>query len=105
MVSMQIIALRPLKVFWTRYPAAEMPLRTWYAIVEKASWSNPAEIKGQFGTTVDFVADNRVVFDIGGNKFRLIAFVAYKAHRVLIKFIGTHVEYEDIDPVTCEVKK
>lgn len=73
---MQIIALRPLKAFWERYPQAETALRTWYAIVSKASWSNPAEIKRQFGATVDFVADNRVIFDIGGNKFRLIVFVA-----------------------------
>lgn len=57
-------------------------------------------MKAVFGTTVDFVADNRVIFDIGGNKFRLIAHIAYRYNRVLIKFVGTHKEYEAIDPET-----
>jgi len=82
-----------------------MPLRTWFAIVSKARWASPADIKFQFGNAVDFVADNRVIFDIGGNKFRLIVFVAYKAFRVIVKFIGTHADYDKIDPVTCELRK
>ena len=53
-----------------------------------------------FGTTVDFVGDNRVVFDIGGNKFRLVVHVAYGFRRVLIKFVGTHAEYDQIDVET-----
>jgi len=52
------------------------------------------------GQNVDFVADNRAIFDIGGNRFRLIVFVAYMSHRVFIKFVGTHAEYDRIDPVT-----
>ena len=100
---MQIIALRTLKLFWEAHPQAETPLRTWYAMVSKVAWTGPAAIKGQFGNTVDFVADNRVIFDIGGNKFRLVVFVAYRARRVLIKFVGTHAEYDKIDPVTHEV--
>ena len=51
-----------------------------------------------FGTTVDFVGDNRVIFDIGGNRYRLIVHVAYRFQRVLIKFVGTHQEYDRIDP-------
>ena len=53
-----------------------------------------------FGTTVDFVADNRLVFDIGGNKFRLVVHVAYPYRRVLIKFVGTHAAYDRIDVET-----
>ena len=53
-----------------------------------------------FGATVDFLADNRVIFDISGNKYRLIAHVAYRHQRVLIKFIGTHAEYDRINPET-----
>lgn len=102
---MQIIALRNLKLFWeTKHPQAEKPLRTWYAIVSKASWDSPADLKEQFGTTVDFVADNRVIFDIGGNKYRLIVRVSYEYKAVQVKFIGTHAEYDQIDPVTCEMK-
>ena len=53
-----------------------------------------------FGTTVDFVGDNRVVFDIGGNKYRLVAHVAFPYKQVLIKFVGTHSEYDRIDAET-----
>jgi mRNA interferase HigB len=102
---MQIIALRTLKLFWGKQPQAEMPLRNWYKLVSSAEWASPADVKRQFGTTVDFIEDNRVIFDIGGNKFRLIVFVAYRAHRVFVKFTGTHQEYDKIDPVTCEVKR
>jgi|SRR6266851_164537 len=98
---MQVIALRTLRLFWEdQHPQAETPLRTWYAIVSRAIWTGPADVKAQFGSTVDFVADNRVIFDIGGNKYRLIVHVSYRYERVLVKFIGTHAEYEKIDPTT-----
>ena len=57
-------------------------------------------MKELFGTTVDFVHDNRLIFDIGGNKYRLVVHVAYGFNRVLIKFVGTHKEYDRIDPGT-----
>jgi mRNA interferase HigB len=102
---MQIIALRMLQLFWEmQHPRAEKPLRTWYGVVSRASWTGPADVKEQFGATVDFVADNRLIFDISGNKYRLIVHAAYGHHRVLVKFIGTHAEYDRIDPVTCEIK-
>lgn len=97
---MQVIALRTLRRFWERHPQAEMPLRTWYALASAGKWSGPADVKEQFGAAVDFVADNRLIFDIGGNKYRLIVHVAYRYKRVLVKFIGTHGEYERIDPGT-----
>lgn len=95
---MQIIARRTLRQFWAKHPPAEMPLRSWFALVNAASWRGPADVKAMFGTTVDFVRDNRIVFDIGGNKYRLIVHVAYGFGRVLIKFVGTHSEYDKIDP-------
>lgn len=57
-------------------------------------------MKREFGTTVDFLADNRAIFDIGGNKYRLVVHVSYRFNRVLVKFIGTHAEYDRIDPET-----
>jgi mRNA interferase HigB len=72
---MQVIARRTLKEFWARHPHAEGPIRAWLAIATTAHWTNPAEIKRQFGTTVDFVSDNRVIFDLGGNKYRLVVHV------------------------------
>lgn len=58
----------------------------------------PQDVNATFGATVDFIGDNRLIFDVGGNKFRLIVQVAYSFRRVLIKFVGTHDEYVAIDP-------
>jgi mRNA interferase HigB len=95
---MPIVAKRTLRQFWEKHPPAEGPLKAWFALVSHASWRSPADVKAVFGNTVDFVADNRVIFDIGGNKYRLIVHVAYGFGRVLVKFVGTHAEYDRIDP-------
>jgi mRNA interferase HigB len=100
MRAMQIIALRTLCRFWERHPQAETPIWLWYALASKAIWTGPAEIKAQFGGSVDFVSDNRAIFDIGGNKYRLVVRISYPYKRILIKFIGTHAEYDTIDPTT-----
>ncbi len=97
---MRVIARRTLKQFWKRHPQAEGPLRAWFAVIAKSQWKGPAEIKRQFGTTVDFVGDNRLVFDIGGNKYRVIIHFSYEWSRVLVKFVGTHPEYDRIDAKT-----
>jgi mRNA interferase HigB len=97
---MPIIAKRTLKLFWERHPDAKTPLEVWHSEVSKAIWTGPADVKRQFGTTVDFVKDNRIIFDIGGNKYRLIVHVAYPFKNLMIKFIGTHKEYDKIDPET-----
>lgn len=72
-------------------------MRPWFALVQAADWSSPADVKAMFGATVDFVADNKVILDIGGNKYRLIVYVAYRYRRVLVKFVGTHAEYDRVD--------
>lgn len=95
---MQVIARRTLRLFWEKHPPAERPIKTWYAQVAKALWQGPAEVKAQFGSTVDFVADNRAIFDVGGNKYRLVVHISYPFKRVLVKFVGTHAEYDRIDP-------
>jgi mRNA interferase HigB len=96
---MRVIAKRTLKLFWQQHANAEAPLKLWFGLAAKASWSGPADIRAQFGSA-DFVADNRVIFDIGGNKYRLVAHVSYRFGRVLIKFVGTHKDYDKIDPET-----
>jgi mRNA interferase HigB len=95
----QIIARRTLRDFWERHPRAETPLKLWFATVSRASWTSPADVRAQFNSA-DFVGDNRVIFDVGGNKYRVVAHVAYPFGRVLIKFVGTHVEYDKINPET-----
>lgn len=97
---MNIIAKRTLKQFWDRHPQAEAPLVVWYGMVSKAEWAGPADVKAMFGAAVDFVGDNRVIFDIGGNKFRLIVRIAYRHKQVMVKFVGTHADYDRIDPTT-----
>lgn len=99
-MPMQIIAKRTLRVFWESHSQARTPLQSWFAMVSKSAWNSPADVKAEFGATVDFVADNRVIFDISGNKYRLVVRVAYSHKRVLIKFVGTHADYDKIDART-----
>jgi mRNA interferase HigB len=96
---MQILSKRTLRLFWEKHPQAETPLKVWFATVSKAQWANFVEVKASFNSA-DLVGDSRVIFDIGGNKYRLIARVSYQYGRVMVKFIGTHKEYNDIDPET-----
>lgn len=72
----------------------------WHSVVERAVWAGPADVKARFGAAVDFVGDNRLIFDIGGNRFRLVVHVSYRFKRCLMKFVGTHAEYDRIDPET-----
>lgn len=104
-IRMQVIARRTLKRFWTRHPHAEGLIRAWLATAGAAGWTSPQDIKGQFGSTVDFVGDNRVIFDLGGNKYRLIVHVSFTFGRVLVKFIGTHVEYDRVNPETVSWRR
>ena len=95
---MQAIARRTLRQFWERHPPAERPIRAWFAIASRARWHGPADVKRYFGATVDFIGDNRLIFDLGGNKYRLVVHVSYTFGRVLVKFVGTHADYDRIDP-------
>ena len=99
-MAMNVIARKALKDFWERYPDAEKPLSTWYQIVSKGTWGSPADLKRAFGANVDFVGDNRAIFDIGGNKYRLVVHFAYLHKAALIKFVGTHKDYDRINAET-----
>ncbi len=93
---MRIIARRTLREFWARHPAAERPLRAWFAEAHRAAWRGPTDIKARY-PSASVVANNRVVFNIGGNKYRLVVAIRYDARIVFIRFIGTHRQYEKID--------
>ncbi|WP_192180034.1 type II toxin-antitoxin system HigB family toxin [Mesorhizobium amorphae] len=97
---MQIVSRKTLVAFWTRHPQSRGALTAWYQVVDKVEWKTPADIKAQFGANVDFVSDNRTIFDIAGNKYRVIVHVSYTYKRVLIKFVGTRAEYDRIDAET-----
>ncbi len=95
---MRIISVGTLKAFWGQpaYRDAEQPLRTWVKVTEAAQWRDPPSVKSTFNSA-DVLKDGRVVFDIGGNKYRLVAWVNYAYATVYVRFIGTHKQYDGID--------
>jgi len=98
---MRVISQAKLKTFYTRHSSAEQALKAWYDEAKKAFWETPQQIKDQY-RSASFVGHNRVVFNIQGNKYRLIVAVAYRFGAVYIKFIGTHAEYDAIDAATVD---
>lgn len=93
---MRIIAKRTLRTYWEREPGAEQPLRSWFALAAKSEWSSPADVKAIYGNA-SIVGGDRVVFNIGGNRYRLIVRFDYARRIGFIRFIGTHAEYDRID--------
>lgn len=93
---MRIISRRLLREFWETHPDSAVPLQTWFHDVEHANWSGPADIKAIY-KTASFVANNRIVFNIKGNHYRLVVVVVYQHGFVFIRFVGTHAEYDRID--------
>lgn len=96
---MRIIALSTLRAFWEKYPDAETPIRAWYALASRADWKTPANIKVAY-QNASFTANNRVVFNIKGNDYRLVVAVRYDRRLMYIRFIGTHHQYDKIDVKT-----
>lgn len=95
---MRIIARSTLKLFWIKYSDAEQPLKAWFEIVKASIWEKPNDIKEVF-RSADILSNNRVVFNIKGNKYRLIVSVRYDLKIVYVRFIGTHAEYDKIDAI------
>ncbi|MEC9356945.1 MAG: type II toxin-antitoxin system HigB family toxin [Pseudomonadota bacterium] len=93
---MHVIAKRTLRAFWARYPDAEEPLTRWHTTLEKASPKDFAELKTSFGSA-DWVS-GYVVFDIGGNKYRLVADIVFRSQTVFVKHVMTHAEYNRWEP-------
>lgn len=96
---MRIIARRTLREFWEHHPDAEQPLRSWFARVKEAEWKTPAQVKAGY-RNASFLADNRVVFNIKGNDYRLVVAINYEFNVVYVRFIGTHRDYDKIDATT-----
>jgi len=99
---MRVIAVSTLKAFWADNPEfsdAEGPTLAWYRDVIKADWSKPSEVKAQFGNA-SILQDGRAVFNVGGNKYRIVVWINYPYRIVYIRFIGTHKQYDAIDAQT-----
>ena len=96
---MRIIAKKALRDFWTRHPECEQQLKAWHQEAEEANWKGPNNIKQDF-PSASIIGENRVVFNIKGNHFRLIVKINYSFGMVWIRFVGTHKQYDKIDATT-----
>jgi len=99
---MRIIALSTLKAFWEGHPAyadVKEPALSWYRRVLRADWDSPAHVKRDFGSA-SILRDGRAVFNLAGNKYRLVVWINYAYRVVYIRFIGTHAQYDGIDAQT-----
>jgi mRNA interferase HigB len=96
---MHIISRKILREFWEKRPDARQPLQAWYADVKHAHWCSPTDIKTVY-RNASFLTDNRIVFNIKGNTYRLIVVVQYKFENVYIRFVGTHKDYDRVDAET-----
>ena len=97
--QVRIIAKKTLRDFWENHPDSEQQLRAWYQEVLKASWGTPNKIKSAY-PSASFLAPNRVVFNIKGNHYRMIVKINFDHQMILIRFIGTHAEYDKINAKT-----
>jgi len=93
---MRIVAITTLQAFWTKHPDAKVPLQAWYALASRAKWKSPADIKEAY-RNASFIANERVVFNIKGNDYRLVVLVRYGQGLMFIRFVGTHAQYDKID--------
>ena len=92
----RVIAKSTLRTFWTKHKDCEEQLKSWYKEAEEATWRVPGSIKRDY-PSASFLQDNRVVFNIKGNKYRLVVKINYDYGIVWIRFIGTHGEYDKIN--------
>lgn len=96
---MRVISRKILRDFWQKHPDARQALQTWYIDVKHANWNTASDIKNVY-QNASFLGNNRVVFNIKGNMYRVIVVVLYKHGQVYIRFVGTHKEYDRINAET-----
>ncbi len=87
--------MKTLKSFWEEHPDAESPLRAWHTEARRGDWRNPRDIKAAY-RTASILRNNRVVFNVKGNTYRLVVAIKYEFRVVYVRFIGTHAEYDKI---------
>ncbi len=93
---MRIIAKRTLREFWKRHRHAEQALRAWHSEAKRENWQSWSDVKARY-PTASIVGDDRVVFNIKGNRYRLVVRINYPYRVVYVRFLGTHAEYHRID--------
>ena len=93
---MRVFAKRILREFWEKQSDLEQQLKTWFKEASKANWTSPSDIKAEY-PKASILKDKKVIFNICGNKYRLIARINYERGWVFILFIGTHMDYDKIE--------
>lgn len=96
---MHVIKKKTLVDFWQKHADARAPLTVWFKEAQVADWKSPKDIKLRY-RSADVLAGNRIVFNIGGDKYRLVVKIAYRPGLVYIRFLGTHAAYVRIDAET-----
>ena len=96
---MRVFARKTLREFWTDHSASENSLKAWFSEAENSRWESPADVKKKY-PHASILPDNRVVFNIKGNTYRLVVKINYGYRQVFIRFVSTHAEYDIIDATT-----
>ncbi|MCK5054014.1 MAG: type II toxin-antitoxin system HigB family toxin [Anaerolineales bacterium] len=93
---MRIISVKPLRTFWEGYPDSEEPLKAWHSRVRRATWKTPVDLTASY-SRASTLPNNRAVFRIRGNEYRIVVKIHYNRGIVYIRFVGTHAEYDRIN--------
>jgi mRNA interferase HigB len=93
---MRIISTKTIKQYWEHHPNTRAALESWHNHAKNAHWNSPDDLVRDYGPDV-VLPDNRAVFNIKGNGYRLVVRINYHQQAIYIRFIGTHAEYDKID--------
>jgi len=92
----RIFSKRTIREFWEKHPDSEQYLKTWYNTVQTSDWKSPSDVKKSYASA-SILKNGRVVFNIKGNDYRLVARINYEKKWLFVRFVGTHAEYDKID--------
>lgn len=95
---MRVISRKKLRAHWQTQGRqdSEQPLKTWYNVANKAQWKTHSDVKQAYGANVD-LAHGKYVFNIKANDYRLVCIIDFARHGVLVLWVGTHAEYDDLN--------
>ena len=99
---MRLISVKKLRVFWEKHPKSEKPIKQWVGVIKAYDWKNVNEIKSTL-SFISILKNDRVVFNIKGNDYRIVASFNFIAGICFLCFIGTHDEYDNIDANTVRI--
>lgn len=96
---MKVVGRRILVEIGPRHPRARGPLAAWFEMVQAADWRSPEDVRDDFNNVV-FVGDDRVVFGVGGDAYRIVAMISYPLQQVMVRYVGARADFDEINPET-----